>query len=127
VVGDHIVELPGDSLPFLEHRPPGSFLALPFHEPGPLRQVVRIQLADARRIADEPRHEQDQVRLEQALEGGGTALADEQHGNDRGRQCREAQRCRSVEALADGVGGDEDSQSNLVRRSLRDDGDVDDR
>ena len=120
------MELPGDALAFLEDCPPGSFFAFPFHEPGPLCQVVRIELANARRIADEPRHEQDQVRLDQALEGVGTALADEEDGHDRGRQCREAQRCQPVEAFANCVGGDEDPQPDLVRRSLRDDGDVDD-
>ena len=43
----------------------------------------------------------------------GPALADEQHRDDHGRQCREAQRHPSVQALADGVGRDEDAQPDL--------------
>ena len=48
---------PGRSAPVPRHRPPRPFLALPFHEPGLLHELLRVQPADPRRVADEPRHE----------------------------------------------------------------------
>ena len=127
MVGDHVVELPGDSLPLLEHCPARSLLALPVHESSLLHEVLRVQPPYPRRIADEPGDEQDEVGLDQALERIGTASADEQHGNDRCRQRREAEGRHAIEALPDGVDRDEDPEPGLQRLSRWDDDDVDDR
>ena len=64
MMGNDVVELTGDPLAFLEHRPARALLALPVHEASLLHEVVRIQPSNPCRIADEPRDEQDEVRLD---------------------------------------------------------------
>ena len=72
VVGDHVVELAGDPLALLAHRPARALLALPVLEASLLLEVVRVQASDPCRVAEEPRDEQDQLRLDEARESAGT-------------------------------------------------------
>ena len=127
VVGDHVVQLPGNSLAFLEHCP--RVRSSRSRSTSRARSTRFSAYSWRMRAASPTSHATNRIRSVwiRLCRASGPPLADEQHGHDRGRQCREPERCRSVEALADGVGRDEDPQPDLSAPLRRDDGDVDDR
>ena len=129
VVRDHVVELAGDPLALLADGALGPLVALPLEPLRPLLERARVQAADPRRVAEQPRDDEDQLGLDErcratsAMPARPTKTIGERGGGERGRR----QRRPAVEALADGVDRDEDAEAGLGRCRPRQERELDDR
>ena len=82
VVGDDVVQLAGDPLPLVAHRPFGLLVTVALHLLRALLERARVQPADAGRVTEQPRHEEDQLRLHERREHDGDARARDEHDGD---------------------------------------------
>ena len=112
MVRDDVVQLAGDPLALVAHRPLGLLVALSLQALRAFLQRARVQAADPRRVAEQPRDDQDQLRLDERQGRRRDARPPHEHEGEEGcGQRRGGERRPAVDTLADGVDRDEDAQA----------------
>ena len=126
-MGHDVVELTGDPLALAPDSALRALVALTLEPQRALLERTRVQATDPCRVSKEPRHNEDQLRLDERHEDGRDPCpSDEGDRQDATRKRGRGHRPPSLDTLADGVDRHQDAEPSLQRLALGKERDLDD-